>query len=94
MVLLSDPTILRSHNKTEQVVLLRERIIAVASLLVARGLVASAPPSISVKRLSAILCPRARSGMLCLWASDCPPSTKMNVKGEGRVWESLEKRSR
>ena len=50
---------------------------------------------ISVRRLSAILCPRARSGMLCLWkwtvlekftrASDCPPSTKMDVKGEGRL---------
>ena len=31
------------------------------------GDVASALPSISVRRLSAILCPRARSGMLCLW---------------------------
>ena len=37
----------------------------VASLLVARGVVVSALPLISVRRLSAILCPRARSGAAC-----------------------------
>ena len=59
----------------------RERIIAVASLLEARDFVVSALPSISVSRLSAILCPKARSGMLC---KNFPPEFVF-TNGEGRV---------
>ena len=76
--------------------------MSVASLLVARGFVVSAPPSISVRRLSAILCPRARSGMLCLWkrsvlekftrASDFPPTQENGCqRGGTSVRESREK---
>ena len=63
--------------------------MSVASLLVARGFVVSAPPSTSVRRLKTNLCPRARSGMLCLgkWTvlekihSDVRLSPRIVLKG-------------
>ena len=55
----------------------------VASLLVARGFVVSAPPSISESEERHVV-----------ETQDCPPSTKLDVKEEGRVCEGTEKRSR